>query len=78
MSTLFFDEGRQLLTVTNFPNAAEAIKYGNELLNSENLNDFDKDLIKSFAISVENYPVFYQERKLDDYLRFYSAAYLRN
>jgi tetratricopeptide (TPR) repeat protein len=78
MSTLFFDEGRQLLTVTNFPNAAEAIRYGNELLNSENMNEFDKDLIISFAISVENYPVFYQERKLDDYLMFYSAAYLRN
>jgi tetratricopeptide (TPR) repeat protein len=78
MSTLFFDEGRQLLTITNFPSAAEAMKYGNELIRSENLREFDNEYIKGFAISVENYPVFYQERKLDDYLLFYNATYQRN
>ena len=78
LSTLFFGEGRQLVTITNFMNAESALTYGSELMSSENLLAFDKELITSFAISIENYPVFYQERKLEEYLRFYSITYLRN
>ncbi len=75
MSTLFFEQGRQLLTVTNFPDAMQAMEYGDKLQEDLSLKEYDTTLFTTFAISVENYPVFYQERKLDDYLDFYKIAY---
>ncbi|MFW5758564.1 MAG: tetratricopeptide repeat protein [Bacteroidota bacterium] len=75
MSTLFFEQGRQLITVTNFPDAKQAMDYGDKLKEDLSQKQYDSDLFTSFAISVENYPVFYQERKLDDYLDFYQIAY---
>jgi tetratricopeptide (TPR) repeat protein len=75
MSTLFFEEGKQLVTITNFPNAAEAQKYGKALINSEQMKEFSTDDYEAFSISVENYPLFYQERKLNEYLRFFAGAY---
>jgi tetratricopeptide (TPR) repeat protein len=75
MSTLFFEEGKQLVTITNFPNAAEAQKYGKALMDSEQMKEFNADNYEAFSISVENYPLFYQERKLNEYLRFFAGAY---
>ncbi len=75
MSTLFFDQNRQLLTITNFPDAAKAMDYGARLNALLLDKDFDPSAYESFAISVDNYPVFYQERKLDDYLEFFRFWY---
>ncbi|MFP4288634.1 MAG: tetratricopeptide repeat protein [Bacteroidales bacterium] len=75
MSTLFFEQGRQLLTVTNFPDAMQAMDYGNKLNENLSQKEYDTTQFITFAISVENYPVFYQERKLEDYLDFYQIAY---
>jgi len=75
MSTLFFDQAKQLITITNFPNAEKALEYG-RMINAVLLEkEFDPAGYESFAISVDNYPVFYQERKLDDYLAFFRFWY---
>ncbi len=75
MSTLFFEQDKQLITVTNFPDAGKAMQYGRQMEDVMVEKDFDLEAFKGFAISVDNYPVFYQERKLDDYLEFFNAAY---
>ena len=75
MSTLFFEDNKQLITITNFPNANGALVYGDGLLSSDNIVEYGGENLKGFAISVENYPLFYQERKLDEYLLFYTDAY---
>ncbi len=75
LSTLFFDDGRQLITVTNFPDAEQAMAYGRKLNTAIGEKDYEKEHYTGFVISVDNYPVFYQERKLKDYLEFYEAAY---
>lgn len=75
MSTLFFDQNRQLITVTNFPSAREALLYGTQVKESLIQKEYDTDAFDGFAISVENYPLFYQDRKLEEYLDFFSRAY---
>ncbi len=75
MSTLFFDQNRQLITITNFPSAREALVYGNQVKASLVQKEYDADAFNGFAISVENYPLFYQDRKLDEYLDFFDRAY---
>ncbi len=78
LSTLFFDQNRQLITITNFSNAEKALLYGEELISEMHKKDYSKEAIQGFAISVENYPVFYQERKLEAYLEFFNYSYSVN
>lgn len=75
MSTLFFDQNQQLVTITNFKDAAAAMKYGNQMITSLIEKEYDPDTFKGFAISVDNYPIFYQERKLKEYLEFFEVLY---
>lgn len=75
MSTLFFDQGRQLLTITNFTDETNAVNYGNQLLEYFSEAGYEQQHYQGFAISVENYPVFYQDRILEEYLDFYNYAY---
>jgi len=75
MSTLFFDSNKQLITVTNFANAADAIKYGEQIKTDLFAKDYTESAFDGFAISVENYPVFYQDRKLDEYIEFFNYSY---
>ena len=75
LSTLFFDERRQLVTITNFTDAEKAMAYGEMLSEALTKKEHDPDHYNGFIISVDNYPVFYQERKLEEYLRFYNITY---
>ncbi len=75
MSTLFFEQNKQLITITNFPSARQALLYGTQLTASLVQKDYEEDALNGFAISVENYPLFYQDRKLDEYLDFFEHAY---
>lgn len=77
ISNLFFDDQRQLVTVTNFANAAKALEYMNRLLSDTSLEAFPANAMQGFAISVDNYPVFYQERRADEYLRFFRQNYVK-
>ncbi len=77
MSTLFFDSNKQLITVTNFANATDALKYGQQIKTELLAKDYSETTFDGFAISVENYPVFYQERKLDEYIEFFNYSYSR-
>jgi hypothetical protein len=75
LSTLFFDERRQLVTITNFPDSEKAYDYGQTLTGFLTQKEHNPEHYNAFIISVDNYPVFYQERKLEEYLQFYKIAY---
>jgi len=77
MSTLFFDQNRQLITITNFADAITAKNYGNQMTTEMINKGYDPEAFNAFAISVDNYPVFYQERKLTEYLDFFNYYYPR-
>jgi tetratricopeptide (TPR) repeat protein len=75
-SSIFLDERRQLITVTNFENSESGMLYHQSLKNSEGFSGFDSRHVRHFLISVDNYPVFYQEKNAAEYEAFFRARYL--
>jgi tetratricopeptide (TPR) repeat protein len=75
-SSIFLDEKQQIITVTNFSGKDNGMEYYNKLMESEELGVFDKNKITGFIISVDNYPVFYQEKNLDAYKSFFRQKYI--
>ena len=76
VSNVFFKDDLHLITVTNFSNKARAMDYYREIVKSENLGTGQRGMPGIFVISVDNYPVFYQEKELDLYSRFFDYHYL--
>ncbi len=76
ISSIFLHEGKQILTVTNFPDQDQGMRYYRAVRRSSVASRVDEESVHVFLISVENYPVFYQDKNLDDYLLFFQAHYL--
>jgi hypothetical protein len=71
------DNGRQMITVNNFDNSETAMTYFMGILNSkyiftklENAGEYF-----NFVISVENYPILYKNKDVQQYLRFFEKNY---
>ncbi len=77
MSNIFLDDRRQIITVTNFANKDAGMEYFRRIIAAPGLSNFNTEFITSFIISVDNYPVFYQDKNVDEYLRFFRALYTR-
>jgi hypothetical protein len=78
VNSIVLDEGRQMITVNNFDNSTTASTYILGIRDSkyiftrlENSGDY-----YDFVISVENYPIFYRNRDISQYLRFFEKHYL--
>jgi len=76
ISTIFLDESRQLITVTSFPDKGTGMEYYREITAWPDLMNFNKEEVLPFIISVENYPLFYRDKQVDDYHRFFIFLYL--
>lgn len=75
LSNIYLEDEKQILTVTNFENSRKALDYYDNVLTNDILANFNQEHLKSFTISVENYPTFFQEKNIDDYLEFYNHYY---
>ncbi len=75
-SSIFLDDKQQIITVTNFSGKENGMEYYNKLMASEELAAFGKNNITGFIISVDNYPVFYQEKNLEEYKGFFRQKYI--
>jgi len=75
LSNIYLEDKKQILTVTNFENSKKASEYVDEIMKSDELAGYDKKHFESFTISVENYPLFYQDKNVDNYLSFYNKYY---
>ncbi len=75
LSNVYLEDGKQILTVTNFENKQNAIEYLNKVVNSDELSNVNIKHLQAFTISVENYPEFYREKDLKGYLEFYEHYY---
>ena len=75
-SSVFLDERRQLVTVTNFPGKEAGLEYHRAISLGEALSKFDTGSVRGFLISVANYPLFYQEKDVEAYLAFFRRLYL--
>jgi len=77
INSIVYQGDIQLITVGNFENAGRAIDYyeavkDNAYINSQ-IPEIDKN---AFAISVDNYPIFYREKNIEDYYKFFNRTYL--
>lgn len=76
LSNVFLNKTHQIITVANFPNSGEAMRYYRAvnnhapLLGSYNKADYDH-----FVITVDNYPVFYKNKDVQEYLDFFNKHY---
>ena len=80
INSLLLDNNLEMVTVGNFDNGDKAVKYFNGINEStyiftrlENTGDFF-----DFVISVDNYPVFYKSKNIQQYLRFFEKNYTLN
>lgn len=74
-SNIFFQERKQLITVTNFADKKNGMIYYNELNNSETFSEEQRLSMDAFIISVDNYPLLYQEKEVEAYRFFFEHYY---
>lgn len=61
-----------LVTIEKFENVDKAIDYQTAMFLTDYIfGGIDKENYKVLIISVSNYPIFYQEKNVDDYLEFW-------
>ena len=75
-SSIFLDDRRQIITVTNFANKVAGMEYFDKITDEDVLSGFPGDGFSAFIISVDNYPLFYQEKNLEEYLAFFQYYYV--
>ncbi len=76
VNNVYFEEGKQLLTITNFQNMESGLDYFLQWQEHEQLETVRSEHIEPFVISVNNYPTFYQDKKVEDYRVFFDYYYL--
>jgi len=76
VNSIVLDKEYYIVTVGNFNNAEKAMKFLNAISDNEYVySDLDPDIYKNFIISTENYPVFFKEKNVEDYSKFYTESY---
>ena len=75
-NALLFTDSQQLLTINRFANAKEAMDYFQFLTKDGGyLDKFDKSDYKVFAISIQNYQTFYNQKNTNIYEKFFNKYY---
>ncbi len=79
ISSFFIDNQRQMVTISKFSNAADAIDYYNILIKNDVFTqDIENGLIEVYAMSSNNYTSFYNKRdERVNYPAFFKENYLK-
>ncbi len=76
LSNVFLNETHQIITVANFPNSKKAMGYYRAVNNHAPLLDpYNKADYEHFVITVDNYPVFYKNKDVKEYMEFFNENY---
>lgn len=77
VSSVILDDNYQLVTIKSFDDAPQAKTYYDTiLLHPEVFEKLEGTEYKTFLISKDNYPVFYKDKDIDKYIRFFKKFYL--
>lgn len=78
VSSLIFDGANHMITVNKFRDAQLAMSYFRNI-NTDTyvFPENKKDQFKTFVISVENYPKFYQDKDIEKYMKLFEKEYLK-
>lgn len=72
VKTLMLNKDDALLTIEKFENVDKAIDYQTAMFITDYIfGGIDKENYKVLIISVSNYPIFYQEKNVEEYLDFW-------
>ena len=75
-NAIMLDNGWQMITVSSFSNADKSMTYYNTIIQSDYiLSQLKSGGYACFVISMENYPVFYREKKYQGYINFFNKYY---
>ena len=78
INTLFLDDKHEVLNVSRFENKDDALSYLLSVQNSPEINALlGKTQYQHFVISAANYPVFYKNKDVEQYLKFYKENYTK-
>ncbi len=76
VNNIYFEEDKQLLTITNFQNRENGMEYYQQWQQHEEFETVRSAYVEPFVISVDNYPMFYQDKEIEDYRTFFDYYYL--
>jgi hypothetical protein len=72
------DGGWQMISISSFRNSAAAMDFYYAISQNEYVTtQLNKSDYKQMAISMDNYPIFYREKKYNGYLNFFKKHYLK-
>lgn len=78
INSIVFMNDIQMISIGNFENSEKALDYYEAVLqNSYITSQIQKPQESAFAISVDNYPIFYREKDIESYLKFFNKVYLK-
>ncbi len=76
VSNIFYEQNKQLVTVTNFADMQTGMDFFAQLMQSETFTPDQLAAMDAFVISVDNYPMFFQDKELEAYRTFFDYYYL--
>ncbi len=78
VNSLLLDKNYELITVSGFGSKDKAMDYFKDMQNNNYVfANISPDSFRHFVISNNNYPVFYQKKDVEMYLRFFRSEYLK-
>ena len=78
INSILLDDSRYMITVGNFENGDEAMDYLNITSGDEYVfSDLGSGNYTEAVISMKNYPIFYKDKDVNLYERFYEMEYLK-
>lgn len=77
VNAIVLDAGWQMISISSFKNSAAAMDFYKALSESAYVTGtLSKIDYKQLVISMENYPIFYREKKYNGYMNFFKKNYL--
>jgi len=78
VNAIVLDGGWQMISISSFRNSQAAMDFYNAIGKNEYvISPLNKSDFKQMVISIDNYPIFYREKKYIGYLNFFRKHYLK-
>jgi tetratricopeptide (TPR) repeat protein len=78
VNAIVLDGGWQMISISSFRDSKTAMEFYNAISQNEYITStLKKSDYKQMVISIDNYPIFYREKKYNGYLNFFRKNYLK-
>ncbi len=78
VNAIVLDGGWQMISISSFRNSQAAMDFYNVISKNEYVTaTLSKSNYKEMVISIDNYPIFYREKKYNGYVNFFRKYYLQ-